>query len=219
MISLARQYWQFVRFKGSAPRPRYLEIDQDWREALPGRVGASGRLLQATLGTARSVLDVGAGDRYERQVLRNLGVKAVYKSADIAQSDEPHDYADFLEVGEPFDGILMLEVLEHLPQEVGVRFMEHAFELLPAAGVLVVSTPNAQHPNSVWRYEVTHVRPWPAPDLYGVLKLIGFSRVTLYRQYLRGLTWRRRAVAPLSKMMHRVMDLDFAQTVIVVAVK
>jgi SAM-dependent methyltransferase len=219
MISLADQYWQFRRFKEAAPRPRYLEIDQDWREALPRRVGASGRLMQATLAGARSVLDVGAGDRYHRQVLQNLGLTAIYKSADIAQGEEPHEYADFLSVTDRFDAILMLELIEHLPQDVGVRFMEHACELLPPGGVLWVSTPNAHHPNSVWRSEITHVRPWPAPDLYGALRLTGYSQVTVFRQYLRGLTWRRRAIAPLTKIMHRVMDLDYAQTIIAVAVK
>ncbi len=219
MITLADRYWEFVRLREAAARPGYVEIDQDWREQLPGRVGASGRLMQEALGRAATLLDVGAGDRRYRQVLDRLGVKARYTSADIAQSGEAHEYGDFLAVTDRFDAILMQELLEHLPADLGMRFIEHACELLTPGGVLWVSTPNACHPNQVWRYEVTHVRPWPPSDLYAALRLGGFSRVTVYRQYLRGLTWQRRAVAPIAKALYRVMDLDWAQAMLAVAVK
>jgi SAM-dependent methyltransferase len=219
MNLLVEQYWTFVKHRESCPRPGYLEIEQDWREALPHRVGASGVLLREILRNAGSVLDVGAGDRRTEGVLRQLGVRAVYKSADIAMAERPHDFGDFLQVNERFDAVLMQELLEHLPVELGVAFMEHAHRILNPGGTLWLTTPNARHPNSVWRYDVTHLRPWPATDLYGALRLIGFRDVRLYRQYLRGLTWRRRVVAPLAKLLYNVMELDHAQSTIVAAIR
>jgi SAM-dependent methyltransferase len=219
MSLVTDRYWEFVKYREASPRPSYLEIEQDWRERLPHQVGASGRLFRETLRSAATVLDVGAGDRRAETVLKHLGVTARYQSADIAMAERPHDFGDFLQVTERFDAIMMQELVEHLPLDLGVEFMAHAHRILNPGGVLWITTPNPRHPNSVWRYEVTHIRPWPATDLYGALKLVGFREVRLYRQFLRALTWKRRAVTPLAKLLYAIMELDHAQSTIVVAIR
>jgi hypothetical protein len=104
----------------------------------------------------------------------------------------------------------MFELLEHLPLEVGLGFIAHAYQCLSPGGVLIISTPNAHHANHVWRVELTHVRPWPGPDLYAVLQLSGFSKVEILRQYSR--TAHRRIVAPFTRVLARIMEIDHAQT-------
>jgi SAM-dependent methyltransferase len=215
MSYLEKNYWDFLRLKRQYPGAGYIEIRPDWRERLPGKVGASGRLLRDSLRHARSVLDVGAGDRFFEDVLQKLGVMAAYKSVDL-ETLHSHDYRDFLAVTERFDAILMLEVIEHLPLDKGIDYMTHAMRLLQPGGRLIISTPNASHPNHVWRVEVAHIRPWPAADLYGVLCLLGFRDVQLYRQFLVA-SAKRRVFMGVEKALYRIMELDHAQGLIAIA--
>jgi len=213
MQLLTERYWDFVAFKRTAPPPAYIEIRPDWREVLPAKVGASGQLIRRALAGAQSVLDVGGGKRYYAQVFRNLGLQCRYASVDTDQTVQ-HEYANFLDVSDKFDAIVMFEVLEHLPLDLGLEFLAHARAILNPGGVFLVSTPNAHHPNHVWRIEVTHVRPWPAADLYGALRLVGFDSVELVRQYC--VTRRRRLMRPLVKTLYSVMELDHTQTILAV---
>jgi SAM-dependent methyltransferase len=218
MSELRDHYWNFVHMKQGYTGAGYLEVRSDWRERLPREVPMAGRVLKQALQGAGNVLDVGAGrGRLYKDVLAKLGVTASYMSADT-DLDTPHDYRDFLAVQDRFDAILMLELIEHLPVETGLEFMSHAQKLLNTSGVLILSTPNAHHPNQIWRSELTHIRPWPAPDLYGVLRLQGFRDVQIYRQHYR-CGERRRLVLPLQKFLCRVMELDHAQGLIAVARK
>ena len=218
MANFTEDYWRFLAYKHKYRGPAgYIEIDPGWRESLPTSAGQSGALLRRELSRAASILDVGAGDRRYERVFCELGLSALYSSADLDTSFR-HDYSDFLDIRDRFDAITMFELLEHMPADAGLRFMEHAVELLTDNGVLILSTPNPHHPNHIWRIEVTHVRPWPAPDLHGALRLAGFPTVEVYRQHLVT-TGRRRLLKPVQKAMYRLMDLDHAQGLIVVARK
>jgi predicted SAM-dependent methyltransferase len=208
-------FFSIAGYKKDFPGTDYLEIRPDWREQLPGQIGASGRWMQTILLNTRSVLDVGAGDRYYQQVLAKLGIAATYKSADSDNRSAAHDFEDFFNVSETFDAVLMLELLEHVDADLGLRFLRHALEVLNPEGVLLISTPNAHHPNQVWRSSVTHIRPWPADDLYGVLKYVGFKKVELIRQYTA--SSKRRMVRPITKLLYRLMESDHAQTILAAA--
>jgi SAM-dependent methyltransferase len=210
---LVERYWDFLGFKRQAPCPGYIEIQPNWREALPGKIGASGRLIRSALASAESVLDVGGGDRYYAHVFKNLGLKCRYASVDTDVTGK-HDYADFLAVSDKFDAMVMFEVLEHLPLEHGIEFLAHARALLNKGGVLLVSTPNAHHPNHVWRIDLTHVRPWPPADLYGILRLVGFQSIELVRQYC--VSRRPGAVRLITKALYSLMELDYPQTILAI---
>jgi SAM-dependent methyltransferase len=218
MANLVNDYWRFRRHKESyRGASGYLEIKPDWREHLPQSAGQSGEFLRRILGDAKSVLDVGAGDRLYARVFQQLGISAKYHSADPDDSFT-HDYGDFLDITDRFDAITMFELIEHLDVGAGLRFMEHAHSLLTDGGTLLISTPNPHHPNQVWRSEVMHVRPWPSPDLYGALRLSGFGRVEIHRQHLVA-TGRRKLLLPVHKAMYRLMDLDHAQGIFAAAWK
>jgi 2-polyprenyl-3-methyl-5-hydroxy-6-metoxy-1,4-benzoquinol methylase len=214
MPNLTDNYWEFLEFKQAFEGSEYLRIKPTWRERLPQKVGRAGELLKVELQQAKTVLDVGAGDRRYEQVLRDLGVSAVYASADLDKRYQ-HEYRNFLEISDTFDAILMFELLEHMDADAGICFLEHAHGLLNPGGRLIVSTPNADHPNHVWRIEVAHVRPWPVADLFAAMKLVGFSTVKTFRQFAA--EGRFALIAPLHKALYRVMALDHAQTTIAVA--
>jgi SAM-dependent methyltransferase len=214
MTVIERRYGEWITLRGNAPTPDFIKVSRRWREDLPDRVGASGALLKAALSDARSVLDVGAADRVYEGVFAGLGLDVQYKSVDRDETYE-HDFKDFLSVEEDFDAIVMFEIIEHLPLDVGIQFLSHARRLLPAGGVLVVSTPNAAHANHVWRADFTHVRPWPCADLYGALRLVGFGDVRLYRQFCG--SWKRRIALPFYAPLYRLLELDPAQTTLAIA--
>lgn len=204
-------YWQVIELRASFPGAQLIKIRPDWREPLRPS-GPAAELFIRHLSSARTVLDVGAGDRYWKNVLERLGLELSYQSVDV-DSVHDHDFTNFLAVESSFDAILMLELIEHLPLEIGLLFLNHAIALLNPGGVLVVGTPNAAHPHRVWSSDFTHVRPWPAADLWAVLLLGGLDQVEVYRQML---TSRRRQLAmPLQAALARLLEIDPAHGLLV----
>jgi SAM-dependent methyltransferase len=199
-------YWQIVNKRASFPGAQLIQIDPGWRDATDP-VGPAADLFRRHVAGSQSVLGVGAGDRQWEQVLRRLGFDGRYASAD-PETHHEHDYDDFLAVKDRFDVVMMLELIEHLPAEVGVRFMAHAAGLLNRGGVLVVSTPNPRHAHQSWSPDFTHIRPWPAHDIWALGDALGFARVEVHRQML--VPRRRRIVVPLQRALCKVLELDSA---------
>jgi predicted SAM-dependent methyltransferase len=166
--------------------------------------------------SAASVLDVGAGDRRWKSVLERLGIGAAYASVDV-ESRHKHDFDDFLAVNLPVDAILMLELLEHLSVDVGLQFLDHAATLLRPGGALVIGTPNTEHPHWFWSADFTHIRPWPARDLWAILRIAGFEEVEIYRQMLT--STKRSAMMPLQAGISRLLGIDPAQGLLVFGTK
>jgi SAM-dependent methyltransferase len=208
-------YWRLVNVRSTFPGAPLIQIAPDWREKSPPS-GPAARLFTKHLARARTLLDVGAGDRYWAEVLRRLGVNADYRSADL-ETRHAHDYGDFLSVEDNVDAVLMLELLEHLPLELGLRFIEHAIALLNPGGVLVLGTPNTYHPNWMWSSCVTHIRPWPVQDLWGICRLGGLTQVEAYRQML--VTPRRRLLLPVQLGLSKLLSLDPAHGILLFAHK
>jgi SAM-dependent methyltransferase len=215
LSNVADIYWRLVEVRAQFPGAPLIRISPDWREKNPPS-GPAARLFIEHLAGARTVLDVGAGDRYWAEVLRRLGIDAEYRSADL-ETRHSHDYGDFLSVEDRVDAVLMLELIEHLPLEVGLRFIEHAIELLNPGGALVIGTPNAHHPNWVWSSCMTHVRPWPAQDLWAVCTVGGLVPVAVYRQML--VTPRRRVLLPAQLSLSKLLGIDPAQGLMLFAHK
>ena len=107
----------------------------------------------------------------------------------------------------------MLEVLEHLSADVGLEFLDHAVKLLHPGGVIAIGTPNPEHPHWFWSADFTHIRPWPARDLWAILHVAGLDKVDVYRQMVT--TWRRDVLTPLQIVISRLLALDPAQGLLV----
>jgi 2-polyprenyl-3-methyl-5-hydroxy-6-metoxy-1,4-benzoquinol methylase len=206
-VKLQEVYWQVVERRASFPGAPLIKIRPDWREQSPPS-GPAADLFKRHLAGAQTILDVGAGDRYWKEVLERLGLDLSYQSADV-ESRHDHDFRDFFEVRTSFDAILMLELLEHLPVEVGLRFLGHAITLLRPGGVLVVGTPNPAHAHWVWSADFTHIRPWPARDIWAILLIAGLEDVEVYRQMLTNP--RRLLTMPFQSVLSRLLELDPAQ--------
>lgn len=208
-------YWRLLELRPTFPGAPLIRIRPDWREDKPPS-GPAAQLFRRHLTGARTMLDVGAGDRLWEPVLASLAPTARYFTADIDPLHR-HDFADFLEVDRTFDAILMLELLEHLPLELGLQFLNHAVKLLEPGGALVIGTPNPAHAHQVWSADLSHIRPWPAHDLWAVCCVAGLTNVEVYRQMLR--TPRRQFLAPLEIGLSRLLNLDPAYGLLVFAHK
>lgn len=215
LTNVADFYWRAADLRAQFPGAPLIRISPDWREKSPPK-GPAARLFVEHLAGVRTLLDVGAGNRYWADVLARLDIKLEYRSADT-ETRHDHDYSDFLSVDDRFDAVLMLELIEHLPLELGLRFIEHAIELLNPGGVLVIGTPNAHHAHWLWSSCFTHVRAWPAQDLWAICKIAGLTRVAIYRQML--VPPRRRVVLPLQLGLAKLVGLDPAHTLMLFAHK
>jgi 2-polyprenyl-3-methyl-5-hydroxy-6-metoxy-1,4-benzoquinol methylase len=197
-------YWQVVERRASFQGAPLIKIRPGWREELHPS-GPAAELFIRQLSSARTILDVGAGNRYWKDVLERLGIEGSYQSTDV-ESHHDHDFADFFAIRSSFDAILMLELLEHLPVEAGLRFIDHAISLLDPGGVLVLGTPNPAHAHWAWSADFTHIRPWPARDLWAILLVVGFQDVEVYRQMLTNR--RRQLTLPLQMALSKLLELD-----------
>jgi SAM-dependent methyltransferase len=200
-------YWEVVERRASFPGAPLIKIRPDWREQLQPS-GPAANLFTRQLSSARTILDVGAGNRYWSDVLERLGIDASYQSVDVESAHE-HDFDDFFAIESSFDAILMLELIEHLPVEIGLRFLDHGINLLHPGGVLVLGTPNPAHAHWFWSADFTHVRPWPARDLWAILLIAGLEDVEVYRQMLTNR--RRQLTMPLQTALSKLLELDPAQ--------
>lgn len=190
---------------------------QGWRDA-PAPRGPWASVVGDALAGATSVLDVGAGDRAWQDVLRRLGLGDVaYASLDV-EPRHAHEHRSLDEVADgSFDAALVLELLEHLDAQAGVDVLSGVARVLRPGGAIVVSTPNPGHPTSLQASDVTHVRPWPAHDLHGVLRLVGFEDVVVHR--LLHVEARRRPLVGLQKAVARLIGVDPADHLLVTATR
>jgi SAM-dependent methyltransferase len=172
-------------------------------------------VLEPAPGKPPTVLDVGAAERTMEARLRARFPGLVYKSLDV-DPEGKHDYRSFDEVREPFDLVVLLEVIEHLTLEEGSRMLDDILKVLRPGGRLIVSTPNICHP---WRYwvDATHRTPYSYENIGGLLLVRGFRVEALYRSYNASLL--ERAGRTLLTPIHRALDIDYAKSIFVVAAK
>ncbi len=165
------------------------------------------------LQSAASVLEIGVGDRPFSTDLERCGFKGVFRTMDVA--NVPCDYRSLGDIREQFDGVVMREVVEHLPRELFYEYVDRIrSKLLTPHGILAITTPNTWAPQ--WYLcDFTHISPWPPADLYSILRYYGFSKVEIVRViwpskllFLKRLYW---------SIHSHFYDVDFAGSYIALA--
>lgn len=162
------------------------------------------------------ILDIGASSRDLGMRIKKHLPRAVYKSMDIDR-EMVHDYYSLDEVKESFDVILLFEVIEHLDLEDGVEMFKTIHSLLKEGGYLILSTPNIFNPGRFWR-DATHRVAYCYDELGGILLGQNFKIKGMYRTYndaIHRYLFRLYALSPL----HRLLGIDFAKSILIVAEK
>lgn len=174
------------------------------------------RLVKQHLRPGMRILDVGAGDRRMERRVKEIYPDLTYKSMDVDKGFS-HDYSSLDEIDEQFDLITLLEVIEHLELEEGVKMLGRLNELLVNKGTLILSTPNIFHPNRFWQ-NTDHKVAYSYDELGGILLSQGFEVLEIYRtfhasvlKYVLRLT--------LFYPLHRILNVDFAKSIVALAQK
>lgn len=173
-------------------------------------------VLDRELDSQQSLLEIGAGARGLKNKLRKMGYQINYKSCDIDRT-HAHDYYDLDEIDETFDMICMFEIIEHITPEQAFDMLGKCIDRLNPGGKILITTPNIYYPPGYLR-DATHITPWCYDELGGMTALVGFEPKSIFRLYKDSLLkafLRRVVFYPL----FRVLNLDFAPQIIVVAQK
>lgn len=173
-------------------------------------------LVKKHLRPGMRILDVGAGDKRMEGRVKGIYADIMYKSMDIDRRI-PHDYNALADIDEQFDLIILFEVIEHLELEKGMEMLGRLHELLVDGGRLIISTPNIFNPSRFWM-DATHKVAYHYAELGGILLNQGFEVLGIYRtfnasvpKYFLRLT--------LFYPLHRILDVDFAKSIIIMAGK
>lgn len=161
------------------------------------------------------ILDVGASTKNLGERIEPKLPGITYKTMDIDRAN-PHDYYSLDEIKERFDLIVLAEVIEHLAFDEGLAMLKKLNGLLKDGARLVVSTPNLHHPNRWW--DSDHRTPYRYDEVAAALLSAGFEVEKIYRIYNDQFI-RRLVRLYLMAWLHRYLDVDFAKSVVVVAVK
>lgn len=161
------------------------------------------------------VLDVGGGEQEWKERIAGVSPGSTYACVE-PDPKRPGDLASLSGARGPFDLALMLEVIEHMSLEDGLRSLRDIHAVLAPGGHLVVSTPNIFHP-SRYLEDATHKTPFSHECLGGALLLANFSVVSLHRAWNASVIERplRALLAPL----HRTLGIDYARTIFAVGRK
>jgi hypothetical protein len=135
--------------------------------------------LPNLLGPQKLVLDVGAGAHLPfKQPVEQAG--AVYFSLD-SDPEGDFDFRSFDDISGDlsFDLAIANQVLEHVSVDKAFEIVRSTYEHLSRGAGLLVTVPNAAHP--VRQRDCTHITPWPANDLYSLMRSAGFEVVSMTR--------------------------------------
>jgi SAM-dependent methyltransferase len=162
------------------------------------------------------ILEVGAADRRMERRIRAVSPDIVYKSMDIDRG-LTHDYYSLDDVHEQFDLIVLFEIIEHLDLSDAVKMLTRLRELMSDGGRVIISTPNIYHPHRYWQ-KATHKTPFSYSELAGIMMERGYEIVTIHRAY------KAPFITYCARMsffypFHRILDVDFAESIIIVAQK
>lgn len=163
-----------------------------------------------------SLLEVGAGDRALRDTMTRYWGDFEYVSCDIDPTYE-HEFSHSSEVVGEFDVIAIFEMIEHVPLQDAADLLNDCFQHLKPGGKIVLTTPNTYYPPAYLR-DATHITPFCYDELAGVLALVGFKPLAIYRLYHDSLI-KKFFKRFLFYSVFRLVGIDFAHQIAVVAEK
>lgn len=214
------RYWELIEFRKEFSFSR--EVLKTWDELDKIEKTGTFFIIKEQLIKIKNpkILDIGAGDRKFLYVLNKMGIKCIYKSLDISRN-VVHDYVNIDEVQEKFDVIIMLELIEHLPLEQTLKYLSKSFNLLNNNGIIIMSTPNIDHINQLWKQDITHIQQYPAKDLYAILRMIGFKSVRVWRILLTNynLSIKKKLLELARKYLNKILSTDYTHGILIIAEK
>ena len=168
-----------------------------------------------------SVLELGSGTGEFMSYLKQKGVRrfqGVEQEKDAAAVVEPGleshvhvgDIWDYLDgySADPFERIVMLDVLEHFSPGDGVRLLERINSVLSPGGLVVARVPNMGSPwGGIHQFaDLTHQAAYTAKSLEQLGLAAGYE-VVAFVSYRRGSPFRRVAEGALNWLLSKVLTV------------
>ena len=113
-----------------------------------------------------------------------------------------------------FDVVVCFEMIEHVTLEVAYEVLSGIARVLKPGGRLFLSTPNVHHPWSYLR-SCTHVTPFCYDELGGLMIVAGLEVEAMYRCHHD--SFLKAALRPLAYPLYRILDMDWAKSILAVA--
>jgi hypothetical protein len=132
------------------------------------------RIYFDAISGARRLLDVGAGDLRVMRKFQAAGFGGEYLTQDVGGEGE-YTYRSLDEIESRFDAILVLDVIEHLALQDGLKLIADAVDRLEVGGVLIVQTPNAYYIPDPLAWDMTHLHAYNVQDLWAFLRCLGLA--------------------------------------------
>jgi SAM-dependent methyltransferase len=170
------------------------------------------RLIERNIRPGMRLLDVGAGERGMEGKIVKKHDGVIYKSMDI-DCRLRHDYYSLDEIDEQFDLVLLLDVIEHLQLEEGMRMLKRINDLLVNEGKLIISIPNIFNQSRSW-LDSTHKVAYSYEELGGILLSLGFDVLEIYRTYSDSFP-KYFLRLTLFYPLHRILNVDFAKLILI----
>lgn len=177
-------------------------------------VKRAGPLLARLAANAKTVLELGAGDRRKERQLKCRFPQLEYASLDV-DSQGQHDYRDWAEVNRSFDLIFAFEVVEHIPLAQLPGWIREAAAHLNPGGFFLCTTPNVYYPPDYLR-DITHCTPLCFDELGALIESAGLQVTSICRVYHDPL--HRRLLKRYAFLwLFRMLGIDFARQIVVTA--
>ncbi len=167
------------------------------------------RIIESMIpdGQNKNAIDIGAGPGYFSSILKSRNWKTTAIDTDPENIENLKKIINQAILGdaiselshlEPdsYDLVLALELIEHMPRELGEKLLKLIYKTLVPGGALLISTPNKLSPEGLGGYYVeeklrgkkwyawdhTHIYIYSSFEIIRLLKSFGFSvsRVTGY---------------------------------------
>lgn len=162
------------------------------------------------------VLEIGAGDKKLRHRLKREWGNLQYFSCDL-DSQFDHDFKSIAAIEGEYDLICAFELVEHLTLDDASAMLKKCFAHMSAGGKLMLTTPNIYYPPAYLR-DATHITPFCYDELGGLVEKSGFTVTKICRLYHDALI-KKLVKRILLYPLFRVMNIDFAKQIAVVAIK
>ncbi len=206
------EYWKRKRLLASPP---VFPVVAWWPTE---RMSPVESLWWENLRSARSLLDVGAGDLRVRAKLLAAGFEGTYHTQDVG-SEYSYTFRSLDELTERYEAILCLDVLEHLALEDGLALLVRLRALLAPGGILVVQTPNGRCIRNPLGTDMTHLHLYNLSDLWAYLSALELEtkgwRVRFDEK--RRSPWRRLRSWLSAFLIAKILGADYCDNILLIA--
>jgi len=216
-----KRYWQLIEYRREYQQPK--KVLKAWDDLSLITETDTFKVIRNTLANYQNptVLDIGAGNRKLETIISKMRLAVNYKSLDISNT-LIHDYFDINDVRGEYDLITLLEIIEHLSLEKFLNYITKVFDLIKKGGTVIISTPNIDHINQLWKQDITHIQQYPGKDIYAILRMTGFKgEINVYRINIRPLrlSIKKLIIEKARIILNKILGCDYAHGLLIVAKK